>query len=103
MGDIFSIISFFPPNAPIGKPPPIIFPIHDMSGFTFKYCSAPPSDALKPVITSSKIKTIRFSSQIFLISCIKLSFGSTSPIFAGMGSIIIAAISSLLSSIIFFT
>ena len=52
------MISFLPPKAATGTPPPIDLAIVIKSGFTPNLWAAPCAPAVKPVLTSSKIKTI---------------------------------------------
>jgi hypothetical protein len=49
------MMSARPPNAPTGKPPPMILPNVDKSGVMPNRSCAPPRASRKPVITSSKI------------------------------------------------
>jgi len=51
------MISVLPPKTPMGKPPPITLPKVVKSGLTPKRPWAPESPTLKPVITSSRIRT----------------------------------------------
>ena len=95
--------SALPPYAPTGIPPPIILPYVIRSGCILKYPLAPVSPNLKPVITSSKIRSALLSSHSFLRPLRKPSLGSTTPILADTGSTITQAISSLFSSKSFLT
>jgi len=51
------MISARPPNAPTGRPPPMILPSVVRSGVIFSISWTPPRASRKPVITSSKIST----------------------------------------------
>ena len=103
-GATIFIISFLPPYAPTGRPPPITFPRHVISGFIpYAFC-APPYDTLKPVITSSNIKMIPYCFVNLLIPLRKPGFGRTQPIFPTTGSRITqamfcASLSRIVSSI----
>ena len=92
--DTFFVIK----TAPIGKPPPIPLAIGTISGFTLAYSKAKNFPDLPiPHWTSSKINSIFFLLQSFLIALIH-QFGMTfippSPI---MVSIIIAAVFLLIN------
>ncbi len=93
-GATMLIISFLPPNAPTGSPPPIIFPRHVISGVTPYLSCAPPMPSLKPVMTSSKMRSEPESRVIFLSPSRNPSAGGTTPILAATGSSITAAILS---------
>jgi len=54
------INSDLPPKAASGTPPPIDLARHIKSGITPNLCAAPCGPAVKPVFTSSKIKTILY-------------------------------------------
>ena len=62
------MISLLPMNAPAGNPPPTILAMVVMSGVTPYLFWAPPEETLKPVMTSSKMRTTSFSSVILLTS-----------------------------------
>ena len=52
-----------PPKAPMGMPPPMTLPNRVRSGLMPHSDCAPPRAARNPVITSSKIRTLPYSSQ----------------------------------------
>ena len=62
------MMSLLPMNAPAGNPPPMILAMVVMSGVTPYFFCAPPEETLKPVMTSSKIRTTSCSLVIFLTS-----------------------------------
>ena len=74
----------------------------DRSGVTPKYCCAPPSPNLNPVITSSKIKAISYSSHISRSPSRNPSSGRMQPLLHITGSVMIAAISLYRSATVFF-
>jgi hypothetical protein len=53
-----------PPIAPVGTPPPSAFASVTMSGITPKRSVAPPAAMHRPVLTSSKIRTIPWRVQM---------------------------------------
>ena len=95
------IISFLPPNAANGKPPPSTLPNVAISGLIPKCSCAPPNASLKPVTISSKIKIAPFS-VVILRRLDRNSFtGRIKPTLARTGSSITAAMSlpSLLKTV----
>src|SRR5699024_2178912 len=92
-GATFSIISFLPPYAPTGSPPPITLPKHVISGSIPKYPCAQWYPTRKPVITSSKISNEPYDCVLSRKDCRKFPSGGTTPIFPETGSTITAAIS----------
>ena len=89
IGDVTVMISGLPANTPAGSPPPMILPRATMSGVTPKCSWAPPRPSLKPVMTSSKISTIPFSSVMVLRPFRKSMSGAMKPL--ATGSMIMAA------------
>ena len=56
--------SSLPPIAPVGTPPPSALASVTMSGMTPKRSVAPPGAMQRPVLTSSKIRTMPWRVQI---------------------------------------
>ncbi len=96
-GEMTSIISFFPPYAPTGNPPPIIFPRVVISGVIPYTSWAPPNGNRNPVITSSKMSTTPYWVQSFRRPWRYSACGSTQPILPTTGSRMRAATSFLFS------
>ena len=80
-------------------PAPITLPSVVISGLTPKYSCAPPIASLKPVMTSSNIRSISFSAVTALTSSRYPFSGVIVPILPSTGSMISAAISPLFASI----
>ena len=87
-----SMYFFLPPKAAIGTPPPIDLARQMRSGFTPSFCAAPCAPAVRPVLTSSKIKMTSCSSQSSRTPSRYPASGSTIPRFSRTGSKIKQAI-----------
>ena len=85
------MMSARPPKAPTGRPPPMTLPRVVRSGVTPKTLWAPPIATRNPVITSSKMSTLPWSSHTARSASRNPGSGSTIPIFPAIGSTITAA------------
>ena len=83
-----------PARTEIGKPLPSALPIVVRSGVTPKRAWAPPGPWRKPVITSSKIRSVPAAVQASRSASRKPGSGSTTPALWKTGSTITAAIVS---------
>ncbi len=97
------MISRLPPKAPTGMPPPMIFPSVVRSGRTPETSCTPPRATRKPVMTSSKISTAPCRSQTLRSASRKPGAGSTMFMLPAMGSTMMQAICSPISSKTFST
>ena len=86
--------STLPARAASGSPPPITLPNVQRSGWTPKSGAAPERATRKPVITSSKIKSVPAASQADRNRVRYSGSGSTRPMFAATGSTMTQATSS---------
>ena len=80
-----------PPTAPIGSPPPTIFPSTVRSALISNRSCAPPRAIRKPVITSSKTSSAPEASQRSRSASRKPGAGGTTPMFPATGSTITQA------------
>ena len=80
------MISARPPNAPTGRPPPMILPSVVRSGRMPSRSCAPPGATRKPVMTSSKIRSAPWRFVSSRRPARKPGLGSTSPMLPAYGS-----------------
>jgi hypothetical protein len=83
-----------PPKAPTGMPPPMILPSVVRSGRTPDSSCTPPRATRKPVMTSSKISSAPWRSQIARRPSRKPGTGSTMFMLPAIGSTMMQAISA---------
>mmetsp|Transcript_23596 Transcript_23596/g.58492 ORF Transcript_23596/g.58492 Transcript_23596/m.58492 type:complete len:245 (-) Transcript_23596:776-1510(-) len=102
-GATTSMMSRRPPYAPTGSPPPITLPMVVRSGVTPQYSCALPLEMRKPVITSSKHKSVPSAFVTSRRPSRKDLSGTMKPELPTTGSRMTPAISPLFSSKMRFT